>query len=80
MLPDDCPLLRRHIFVVYLALMVLGATYNLFLASRTPWLGTAFIFLTLGSFILILVTCVARAKTFQSSKFVFLASLKPLTF
>ncbi|KAG9662728.1 amino acid transporter, partial [Aureobasidium melanogenum] len=58
-----------HYFLVYQAINVVFLLYNLFALAKTPWVHNVGLLLTLGSFIVVTVTCLARSEK-QSAEYV----------
>ncbi|GAA5908776.1 hypothetical protein JCM6882_008204 [Rhodosporidiobolus microsporus] len=56
-----------HVFLIYVALVLMSTFWNCFLVNRLPWFGTFFIYLSLASLVAVIIPCVARAQTYQSS-------------
>ncbi|KAK4684943.1 choline transport protein, partial [Tremellales sp. Uapishka_1] len=61
---------RWHVFVIYLVTLGFSVLWNILLAVRAPWVGTAFIYFSTAVFVSIIAACVARAPTYQSDSFV----------
>ncbi|KAK6000904.1 hypothetical protein QM012_002987 [Aureobasidium pullulans] len=58
-----------HYFLLYQAINVIFLLYNLFALAKTPWVHNVGLALTLGSFVVITVTCLARSDK-QTSEYV----------
>ncbi|KAF7537119.1 hypothetical protein G7054_g4006 [Neopestalotiopsis clavispora] len=59
-----------HTFLLYQAFNLLVLLYNTFVLRHTLWVHTLALAVSILSFVAILITCVARAPTYQESSFV----------
>jgi choline transport protein len=59
---------RWMVFLVYMAVNALSFVMNLFALSKMPWMGTAFLYFSSIIFLVILVTCLAKAPSFQTNE------------
>jgi choline transport protein len=81
-----------HVFLIYLATLLLSVAWNILLAVRLPWVGTAFstssimapannvVYFSSAVFLAIIISCAARAETYQSNAYVLCRAANNLSF
>ncbi|GAA5855727.1 hypothetical protein JCM8547_001660 [Rhodosporidiobolus lusitaniae] len=58
---------RWMVFLLYIAVLLLFLSWNVFLTVRTPWLGNIFIWASSAIFIAIIASCLTLAPSYQPS-------------
>ncbi|ORY22185.1 putative choline transport protein [Naematelia encephala] len=66
----DFVIQRWMVFLVFEAINVVSLCFNLFALSNLPRMGVFFLFFSTAIFLTVLITCLAKAPTYQSNHFV----------